>query len=231
MRTRLPGPHGQHPVQQHHALRRPGAEIPIARPRAPEVVDVLAEDVLEARRQRPHTWRNREAEADRMPRRRVRVLADDQHPHLVERLLERGQDAIARGQVAAPGRPLAAQEIAETGDHVGDRRQRLRPARADRRCQGALRLGRRHAEILRAGADGVIKEGVAPADTRTVDVLDAMMQQQANIVSTQASVAVLRQGLDLQQQQADDLAKMMTPQATGGGGFDPGRGSLVDRYA
>ena len=49
---------------------------------------------------RPDRGRHREAEPDRMARRGVRVLAHDQHPHLVERLLECPQHLVACWQVS-----------------------------------------------------------------------------------------------------------------------------------
>lgn len=48
-----------------------------------------------------------------MPRRRVGVLTDDQHPDGVERGAERPQHQVAGGKVRTP---LAAQPVAEGGD-------------------------------------------------------------------------------------------------------------------
>jgi hypothetical protein len=54
-----------------------------------KVVTVFTVDIDQARRQPSHLGRDREAEADRMPGCGVRVLADDQHPDVSERLFER----------------------------------------------------------------------------------------------------------------------------------------------
>ena len=68
---------------------------------------------------------------DRIPRRRVRILADDQHPHVGERLLERAQHPVARGQVTAPGGHFGPQEVTHRADLVRHRGQGLSPARLD----------------------------------------------------------------------------------------------------
>ena len=61
----------------------------------------------------------------------IRVLADDEHAHAVERLLERPQHVLARRQVAAPGRDLRPQELAHRGDPARDGLECLGPARVD----------------------------------------------------------------------------------------------------
>ena len=72
---------------------------------------------------------DREAEADRVARRGVRILADDQYPHVGERLFEGAQHLVARGQVALARGDLLAQEHAYPRDLVLDRGERFRPAR------------------------------------------------------------------------------------------------------
>ena len=66
-----------------------------------------------------------------MPWRRVRVLADDQDPDVVERLLESAQHVLAGGQVRPAGRDLGSQEITCLGDLAGYRLERSRPAWID----------------------------------------------------------------------------------------------------
>ena len=66
----------------------------------------------------------RERQPHRVPGRRVGVLADDEHPHVVQRLLEGAQHAVAGRQVPATGRDLGAQELAHRRDRVRDRLER-----------------------------------------------------------------------------------------------------------
>ena len=66
-----------------------------------------------------------------MARRGVRILSDDQHPHVGERLLEGAQHLVARGQVALARGDLLAQEHAYPRDLVLDGGERVRPARLD----------------------------------------------------------------------------------------------------
>ncbi len=72
-----------------------------------EVLGVLAEDVDQAFRRRD-AGRDGEAQADRMPGRRIRVLADDQHAHVVEGLLEGPEHVLGSGQVLPPRGDLGA---------------------------------------------------------------------------------------------------------------------------
>ena len=72
---------------------------------------------------------DREAEPDRVAGSGVRVLADDEHPHVGERPVERAEDAVPGRQVAPPGCQLLAQELAHPPDPVVDRRQRGGPVR------------------------------------------------------------------------------------------------------
>jgi hypothetical protein len=58
-------------------------------------------------------------------------VADDQHPDVVERLLERPQHVLPGGQVPAPGGDLGAQERSHRRDPAGHRIKRLGPARID----------------------------------------------------------------------------------------------------
>ena len=82
---------------------------PFGRLREAEILAVLLEDVAQAAGQRPDVGGDAEAEADRVAGRRVRILADDQHADVVERLLEGREDARRvrqerRGSRRAPPR-------------------------------------------------------------------------------------------------------------------------------
>src|SRR5690349_20235105 len=131
VRGRMPRLNGQHPVEQQHAALGPRGQVPVRRPREAEVRGVLGEDVEQARRQPPHLGRDREAQPDRMAGRGIRVLADDEHAHVVERLLERPQHVVPGRQVPAPGRDLRPQELAHRGDLVRDGLQCPGPASVD----------------------------------------------------------------------------------------------------
>ena len=65
-----------------------------------------------------------------MPGVRVGVLADDQHPDVGERSLERPEDPVA-GRLVARRRRARAQELTHLGDPVVDRRERLGPVAGD----------------------------------------------------------------------------------------------------
>ena len=64
-------------------------------------------------RQPADLGRDREAQADRVARRRIGILPDDQHPHVGERLAEGAEDVLACRQVAAAGSDLGSEEVAE----------------------------------------------------------------------------------------------------------------------
>ena len=64
VRARLARRDAQHAVQQQHAGVGPRRQVAVGRRRVAEVVAVLAEDVDEALRQRPHVRRDRERQAD-----------------------------------------------------------------------------------------------------------------------------------------------------------------------
>ena len=87
-------------------------------------------------RDRAHVALDRERESDRMPGRRIRVLTDDEHPHLVERGGERAQHVRARGEVGATGRDLRAQQLAHPRHLRSDRFEGCGPARVDQFGEG-----------------------------------------------------------------------------------------------
>jgi putative motility protein YjfB-like len=59
-----------------------------------------------------------------------------------------------------------------------------------------------------------------------VDVTAAMLAQRSAATGQDASVALLRRALDLQEQQAQSLLQVLP-----GESIDPGLGGTVDRYA
>ena len=83
-----------------------------------------------------------------MAGRGVRILADDQHPHVGERLLEGAQHPVARGQVPLALGDLLAQEHAHVRDLILNWRERVRPARLNDVAQR-----HRHAQKIAQAAD------------------------------------------------------------------------------
>ena len=61
-----------------------------------------------------------------MPRRRMGILPDDQHPHRVHRGGKRPQHQWPGREVAAAA-AISARELAQLSDYLRDRRQRCRP--------------------------------------------------------------------------------------------------------
>jgi hypothetical protein len=66
-----------------------------------------------------------------VPGRRVRILADDQHLDVGERLLERPEHEVAGGEVPPAARDLGTQEVAHPRDLVRYWFQGFGPARFD----------------------------------------------------------------------------------------------------
>src|SRR5206468_1484461 len=77
-------------------------------------------------------------QADSVSGRRVGILADDQHPHPVEREGEGAQHVLSGRQISTPGGQFLPEELAHGGDLLLDRLQGLRPAIVD---EFAQRLG------------------------------------------------------------------------------------------
>ena len=94
---------GEDAVEEQHALLAPGREVAVGRRRVAEIFGVFLEDVQQARRERPDVGRDAEAQPDRVARRRVRILADDEDADVGERLLQRREDRVA----GAGSRPAA----------------------------------------------------------------------------------------------------------------------------
>ena len=81
VRRRVARTNREDPVQQQHAALRPGRQVAARGLRVAQVGGVLAEDVGQTAGQRTHIGSHRKAQPHRMPRRRVGILPDDQHPH------------------------------------------------------------------------------------------------------------------------------------------------------
>ncbi len=109
-----------------------------------EVVAQLTVDVDEAPRHGPHVGLDREGQADGVAGRGVRILPDDEHAHVGERLLERAQHAVARGEVGAAGGDLGAQPLPHPRDVVGDGSEDLGPAGVHEAALDEGGQGQRH---------------------------------------------------------------------------------------
>ncbi len=67
------------------------------------------------------------------------ILADDEHPHLGQRLAEGAQDVGTGWQVATASGDLSAEKLAELGDPAFDWPEGLSPVRSHKFAQGACR--------------------------------------------------------------------------------------------
>ena len=140
VRSSLAGGDGQHSVQQQDALLEPGAQVAVRGGRDAEVGVEFLVDVLQAAGDGAHIGGDGERQTDRVPRGRVRVLTDDQHPHVGQRSAEGAQHVVAGGQVAASLREFLAEKISHGVDLVLDVGQGLGPVGGDeffkRACHG-----------------------------------------------------------------------------------------------
>ncbi len=123
--------HGEDAVEEQHALCDPDAQVPVRRPREPEVRLVLREQVAQARWQWAHVPFDGEGEADGVSRRRVRILPDDEHAHRCERHGERREDPVPCRREGASGGLLGTESLTERGDGARDGREDVRPAGAE----------------------------------------------------------------------------------------------------
>ena len=89
MRIRPPDADGQTSVEQHHPTFRPRCQIAIGGHGRPKVVNQFLINIDQAFRQRVNIRRHAEAQAHRVTRGRVGVLADNQHLDGIERDGER----------------------------------------------------------------------------------------------------------------------------------------------
>ena len=142
VRRRFARTHCQHPVEQHHTLVRPGCQVTAGGRGVSEVSAIFGEDVGQAAWQPPNVGRHRETQPDGVTRRRIGVLADDQHPHLVQRKGEGPQDVRAGRQIAMSCGQFGAQEFAHRC-HLGlDRLQGVGPGLIDQLGKWACRHDR-----------------------------------------------------------------------------------------
>ena len=122
MRIRPPDADGQTSVEQHHPTFRPRCQIAIGGHGRPKVVNQFLINIDQAFRQRVNIRRHAEAQAHRVTRGRVGVLADNQHLDGIERDGERAQNIVACRQPRASGGVFRTKKIAHMVDgglHVG----------------------------------------------------------------------------------------------------------------
>ncbi len=115
----------------------------------------LLVDVGEAARKGPDMPIDGERETDRMARRRVGILADHEHPHVLQGTRERAQHPVARGQISAPRRGLRAQTVTQGRDVGGDGSERPRPTGVHEARLRELRQRHRHPVSVQCSADAV----------------------------------------------------------------------------
>ena len=129
MRARLARLHREDPVEQEHALVCPGGQVAVVWGCDAEIGFELAIDVGETARERTHGGCDREREPDRVSGRRVRVLADDEHPDVAKGTCEGPQNGIASREESAAGGVLGAQEVTEFLDGRCGRLEGVGPVR------------------------------------------------------------------------------------------------------
>ena len=93
-----------------------GVRSPLAETGETEVVVQFFIDVLQAPRHGTNSRLDRKRQADRMSGSRVRVLPDDQHADILERIGECPQDVLPARQVAPSRCGLGAKKVAEASD-------------------------------------------------------------------------------------------------------------------
>ena len=104
VRARHTRAHREHPVEHHDSPIGPCREVTVRGGRNPHVVFELAVHVAQTPWQRSHVAVYRKRQADRMPHARVRVLPNNEHPHLAERPTEYPHDVCRGRKVAPPAR-------------------------------------------------------------------------------------------------------------------------------
>src|SRR5664280_1623866 len=97
---------GEHPVEQQYALGEPRAQVAVGWRRDAEVVAQLLVHVAQRGRQRRHVRAHRERQSHGVTWRGVRVLADHEHPYLLQRERERPQYVLPRREVRPPSSEL-----------------------------------------------------------------------------------------------------------------------------
>ena len=150
-------------------MLRPGREVAVAPAAGGRVSSRYSWRML---RRLPGSGRTSGAtlkrQADRVARRRVRILPDDQHADVVERLLERGEDLRGRlgGRACRrPAPPAGSRRAAPITS--ADRSERVGPAGADvvgqRACRGVGGAHPRDRNGERGdGASGIERRDIPP---------------------------------------------------------------------
>lgn len=141
-------PDAEDPVEQQDALPGPGAQVAVDACREPEIGLKLPVNVDQTARNGARAAVHRERQPDGMPRRGVRILAHDQHPHARQRLAERTEDVRRRWQHPVPLRHFSGQEgqhRPQLSLHTGQRRG---PVRGQQLIEGHPR------HLGKAGASG-----------------------------------------------------------------------------
>ena len=127
MGKRLAGPQREHRVEHEDSLPRPRFQTTVPRHTKADICMQLFENILQ-RPRRLHARAHRETQAVCVARRRVRILAEEQHLHFgVGRERERVENILARRQHGFPHRNFTRQEIIQrpvVGLHGFSRQQR-----------------------------------------------------------------------------------------------------------
>ena len=118
---------GEHPVEQHDSLPRPGAQIPVCGRGDAEIGLELLVDIAQRPRQRPDLRIDGEGQPDGMACSGVGVLTDDEDLDPCQRFGEGAEDGASGGQVLAPGGDLLAEEVAHRMDALFHSGQGLSP--------------------------------------------------------------------------------------------------------
>ena len=114
-----------------------------------------------------HVGRHRERQPDRVARRRVGVLPDDEHPHVVERLLERPQHVRARRAGSRGPRRPRPQELPERRDG------RRPPAPAPPPTRGGRARRGRRAAYPETSPAALVQAQLTPPLPNADDILTA----------------------------------------------------------
>lgn len=131
------GSDGQDAVEEQNAPLGPRREVSGGGRCEAEVAVQLSVDIDQGARQRSDVGGDREGQSDRVSRRRIRVLADDEYPHVVQWLGEGSQDVMAGREVAVTMGDLLAEEYAEVSQGMRGGGERGNPRGVDEVVEGA----------------------------------------------------------------------------------------------
>lgn len=127
----LAGANREHAVEQQHPSIRPLRQVSVLGRRNGEVVVQFPIYVPQTARDRPNVGLSREREPDGVTGRRIGILADDEHPHLRKRTLERLQHTVGCREHLVPLLPFRAQRAIQLIELAGDRLKGVGPVRSD----------------------------------------------------------------------------------------------------